>query len=83
MEMVGQGHGMGNDLEPVLQTAVMLAVDMFIGAVANTKDLSSGTFRFATFIDLQLYTEVTGACAIEDRLGFVVIVVNVGVMSGP
>ena len=73
---------MGNDLEPVLQTAVMLAVDMFIGAVANTKDLSGGTVRFTTFIDFQLYAKVTGAVAIEDGLGLELVIVNVVTAAG-
>ena len=76
--MVVQGHGVGDDLQAVLQGTVMLDVDMLVlpvGGLAEPPGLAS---RFPGLVDLQLHPQVPGTVPVEDGHRFVAVVVDAG-----
>lgn len=76
VEMVVQGHGMGDDFEAVVRGTVVLAVDVLRAVVDQGHQGLSGADALAALVDLQLHAEVAGTGAVEDGLGLVVIALN-------
>jgi hypothetical protein len=75
--VVFQGHGMADDLEPVADATVMLAVDMIAGSIGDVAQLFSVLVDFAALVDLQLYAHVEIVLrTVEDRFGLVVVRVD-------
>ena len=82
-ELVVQGHGMGDDLKPLFQRAVVLAVDPLFAVIGDFQELSGIGAIFPGPIDLQLHTKEPGAVSIEDRLRLVTVVLDGLVAGGP
>ena len=59
-ELVVQGHGMGDDLKPLFQRAVVLAVDPLFAVIGDFQELSGIGAIFPGPIDLQLHTKEPG-----------------------
>lgn len=76
MEMIVQRHGVGDDLEAIIQGAVVLAVDALCTVVGQGHQGLGGANTLAAFVDFQLHAEVAGTGAIEDGLGLVVIALD-------
>jgi len=73
VEMVVQGHGVGHQLQTVVQGAVILDVEV-LQAVGDGQQFSGIIRVFPRAIDLQLHTKPAGAIAAEQGLGFKVVV---------
>ena len=74
LAVVVQTHGMGDQLEAVLQTSIVLAIQGDGVAVRNTQHISGVVIILASTIYFKLHAEVTGAFAIEHRCGLEVVV---------
>ena len=75
--MVGKRHGMRHHLKAVVQRAVVLAVEVFnTVAVCNGHDLGGVVIVLTGSVHFQLYTKIAIALSTEQRLGFVVIILN-------
>ena len=81
--MVGKGHRVCDDLQPIIQGAVMLDVDVLGGAVCKLQQLPGGGAVLSGAVDLQLYTQETGTCAIEDGVRLEIVVVDGDVLLPP
>jgi hypothetical protein len=75
--MIEQGHRVGYNLKTFVQTAIVLAVDMFKTVVAYVHNFGSIIVNLATAIHLKLNTEETVACAVKDWIGLVIIILDV------
>ena len=77
-----QGHGMGHDLKPVIQGAVVLTVDQFPIPVGQIQNLLGILAALSRSINLQLHPKITGAFAVKDRVRLVVVILDSLVVSG-
>ena len=75
-QMVFCRRRMADDLKAVIQTAVMLAVEIFFTAVSDCQNLFRVASDFAALVDLQLNAEKALTGSVEMRLRTIVIVVN-------
>ena len=74
--MAVQRGRVADDLEALIQTAIMLAVVKIMLPVSNGKDLLCVASDFAALVDLQLYAEVSWPVSVENRFRAVIVVVN-------
>lgn len=74
--VVVQGHGMADDLEALVQGAVMLAVGPFLSVVDQLENLTGVAVVFSGTVNLQFYSKVPVALTEELRFRLVVIVVD-------
>jgi len=80
--MIVQAHGVGNDFKAVLQGTVVLAVGAFPVPVGDFQDSAGAVGILAALVDLQLHAKVTGAFAMENGRGLVVIVLDGVIAAG-
>ena len=71
-----EGHRVGDDLEPLIKAAVVLAVGQRLFGVGDVQDLGSVVTIFTGTVDLKFDTEEAIAVAIENGSGFVVIIAD-------
>lgn len=74
--MIVEGHGVSHYFKALVETAVVLAVNVFCVAVSDAKDIFSIFIVFACTVDFELYSEISRAFAVEDWLGFKIVVLN-------
>ncbi len=67
---------MADDLEAVVQTAVMLAVDALRIPIADGEDFLSIAADLARTVNFKLYAEIPGCIPIENGFGAVTVIVN-------
>lgn len=58
--VVAEGHGVGHQLEAVVQGTVMLAVEPGLALVGDGKKAAGIVAVLAGFVDLQLHAEIEG-----------------------
>ena len=73
---------MCDDLEAIVQRAIVLAVGQHFGLVGNVHQGFRAAVAFTAVVDLQLHTKVTWAVAVEDGVGLEVVVVDGAVLDG-
>ena len=76
LAVVVQGHGMADNLEPLIQGAVVLAVGPFLSVVDQLENLTGVAVVFSGTVNLQLHPEVPAALTEELRFRLVVIVMD-------
>ena len=76
MQMIVQCHGMGDDLESVVQRTVVLAVSIIRRVVGDMQNLFRICVSLTGFIDIQLHAEKAFSISMEDGLRLVVVFVN-------
>ena len=76
LAVVVQRHGVADDLEALVQGAVVLAVGPFLSVVDQPKNLPGVAVVLSGAVDLQLHPEVPAALAEELRFRLIVIVVD-------
>jgi hypothetical protein len=73
---------MGDDLKTVADGPIMLDVNTFLSVpVANVKNLLGTAGELSALVNFKLHPKETRTRAVEDRLGFVVIVMDWFVLS--
>ena len=70
--LVAEGHGVGDDLEAIVQASVMLAADMLLRSVPKVQDSPGVLTHLSAAVDLQLHAEEAGALAVKDGLRLIV-----------
>lgn len=78
--MADQCCRVADDLEAVVQTAVMLAVDALLVLIADGEDFLGIAADLACTVNFKLHTEVPGRIPVENGFGAVTVIVN-GVVS--
>ena len=76
LAVVVQSHGVADNLEALVQGAVVLAVGPFLSVVDQPKNLPGIAVVFSGAVNLQLHPEVPAALAEELRFRLIVIVVD-------
>ena len=76
LAVVVQRHGVTDDLEALIQRAVVLAVGPFLSVVYQPENLPGVAVVFPGTVNLQFYSKVPAALAEELRFRLVVIVVD-------
>ena len=71
-----ESHRVGDDLEPIVEAAVVLAVGQRMFSIGDVQDLGSVVTIFTGTVDLKLNAEEAVAVAIENGSRFVVIIVD-------
>lgn len=71
-----KGHWVGDDLEPLIEAAVMLAVGHRLLSIGNVQDLGSVVTIFTGTVDLKLNAEEAIVVAVENGSGLVIVVVD-------
>ena len=71
-----QGHRVGHDFKPVIQRAVVLAVDQLPVPVGQIQNLLGILAALPRSINFQLHPKIAGAFAIKDGVRLVIIVLN-------
>ena len=74
--VVVQGHGMADDLEALVQRAVVLAIGPFLSVVYQLENLPCVAIVFSGTVDFQLHPKVPASLAEELRFRLVVIIVD-------
>lgn len=67
--MMGKGHGVGDELQPIVQGAIVLDVDVLGGSVCKRQQMPGVGAVLSRSVDLQLYSEKAGASSMEDGAG--------------
>ena len=79
-QMIVQRHGVGHNLKPLLQGAVVLAVGVSPIPICDCQQGSRAAGTLPGLVDLQLHSEEPGASAMKDRRGLVVVFMDTGVL---
>lgn len=74
---------MRDDLQAVIQGAVVLDVDVLGGAICKLQQLPGVGAVLSGAVDLQLHAKVTGTCAIEDGIRLEIVVVDGDILLPP
>ena len=83
MEMVVQGHGMGDDLKAIVQGAVVLAIDAALtGIIGESQNLRGIPRVLAALVNFQFDTKIAGAASVEDWLRFIVVIMDDALAAG-
>lgn len=80
---LGKGHRVRDDLQAVIQGAVVLDVDVLGGAICKLQQLPGVGAVLSGAVDLQLHAKVTGTCAIEDGIRLEIVVVDGDILLPP
>jgi hypothetical protein len=78
-----QGHGVGHQLEALVQGAVVLAVEQFLPLVGDAQERLGAGVVLTRSVDLQLHAEVAGTAAVEDGVRLVAVIVDGPGPGGP
>ena len=76
MQVVVQRHGMGHELQTVVQTAVRLDVQIDRSFVCGLQQTVGIRTALAAVVNLKLHTELAQALSVEDQLGHIVVFVD-------
>lgn len=76
MELAVQGHGVGHQLQTVIQRTVVLDVEELLLGVGDPEKGTGVVPVLAAAVDLKLYAKKPGPISIEDRLRFVVVIMD-------
>ena len=74
---------MGDDLKAIVQGAVVLAIDAALTGIIGESQNLRGILRvLAALVNFQLDTKIAGAASVEDRLRFIVVIMDDTLAAG-
>ena len=76
VHMAVQRGRVADDLEALIQTAIMLAVHTWFGVIADGKNFVRVAVVFPSSVDFQLHAEIARSHAVENRQRLVIIAVD-------
>ena len=76
MQVEIEGHRVGDDLEPLIKAAVVLAVGQRLFSIGDVQNLGSVVIIFTGTVDLEFNAEEAITVAVENGCGFEIVIVD-------